>query len=476
VDDQGFTRFVADEASVAHGLVLLVTDDAEATEQICEAAWTDVHRSWPSIAASSHPRARGLAPFVTHAVHDAEQRAPKQPSGGTQTLELRDDLMLGAAPLGGRSAPALTADGVETAPADDAVLQAFRDLTPRERALVAVSVYARLPDTDLSWAMRWRPPRAARVASRAVRDLKLTAAPVVIGHVADPAVSRVMQSRVERVLAEQASTIPTDPAGTAARLATSLAGAKQRPALPRPGSRWVVAAAAVLVFVAASFVVQSGGDEAPSEASNAPLAPTASAGAQLVGYRGVYTSVPSSWTHNELECGQPMANTVIYPDASSGCFGEVHIPAAVPPSSVTFSDLPTSAVPLGRLRVVNQVGKLGVYATTPVHREGLFHEIVLVPQANVQMIVRATDIHVMDDIVDSLQPVPAGFTVVPPCQRLMLRAAIEQLEEAELGVKLIQASTLSGRHAEPPVTRQTIASGSIVEKGTFVGLGFPSMN
>ena len=123
---------------------------------------------------------------------------------------------------------------------------------------------------------------------------------------------------------------------------------------------------------------------------------------------------------------------------------EVRVPAAVPPSSVTFSDLPTSAVPLGRLRVVNQVGKLGVYATTPVHREGLFHEIVLVPQANVQMIVRATDIHVMDDIVDSLQPVPAGFTVVPPCQRLMLRSAIERLHEAELGVKLIQASTLSG--------------------------------
>ena len=337
-------------------------------------------------------------------------------------------------------------------------------------------MYVGLPDPDLPWAMRWRPPRAARVTSRAVRDLKLTAAPVVIGHVADPAVSRVMQSRVERVLAEQASTIPTDPAGTAARLATSLAGAKQRPR-PAPSRRgWVVAAAAVLVFVIASFVVQSGGDEAPSEASKAPLAPTASAGAQLVGYRGVYTSVPSSWTHNELECGQPMANTVIYPDASSGCFGEVRVPAVVPPSSVTFSDLPTSAVPLGRLRIVNQVGKLGVYATTPVHREGLFHEIVLVPQANVQMIVRATDIHVMDDIVDSLQPVPAGYTVVPPCQRLMLRSAIEQLHEAELGVKLIQASTLSGRDAEPPVTRQTIASGSIVEKGTFVGLGFPSMN
>ena len=90
------------------------------------------------------------------------------------------------------------------------------------------------------------------------------------------------------------------------------------------------------------------------------------------------------------------------------------------------------------------------------------------------MIVRATDIHVMNDIVDSMQPVPDGFTVVPPCQRLMLRAAIEQLNEAELGVKLIQASTLSGRDREPPVTRQTIASGAIVEKGTFVGLGFPS--
>jgi beta-lactam-binding protein with PASTA domain len=82
----------------------------------------------------------------------------------------------------------------------------------------------------------------------------------------------------------------------------------------------------------------------------------------------------------------------------------------------------------------------------------------------------------MDDIVDSLELVPTGYTVVPPCQRLMLRSAIEQLDDAELGVKLIQASTLSDRETEPPVTRQTIASGAIVEKGTVVGLGFPSMN
>ena len=169
-------------------------------------------------------------------------------------------------------------------------------------------------------------------------------------------------------------------------------------------------------------------------------------------------------------------NTVIYPDATSGCPGEMPVLVGVPPSSVTFSDLPTSATPLGRLRLVNQVGEFSVYATTPVHREGRFHEIVVVPRANVQMIVRTTDIHVMDDIVDSLELVPAGYTVVPSCQRLMLREAIERLNDAGLALKLIQASTLSDREREPPVTRQTIASGAIVEKGTVVGLGFPSMN
>jgi hypothetical protein len=172
----------------------------------------------------------------------------------------------------------------------------------------------------------------------------------------------------------------------------------------------------------------------------------------------------------------PVANTVIYPDATSGCPVGMPLFVGVRPSSVTFSDLPTSAIPLGRLRLVNEVDNFGVYATTPVHREGLFHEIVLVPRANVQMIVRTTDIHVMDDIVDSLERVPAGYTVVPPCQRLMLRVAIEQLNDAGLGLKLIQASTLSSRWPEPPVTRQTIASGAIVEKGTVVGLGFPSRN
>jgi hypothetical protein len=475
VDDQGFTRFVTDEASVARGLVLLVTGDAEATDRIADAAWVDVHRRWPSIAVSAHLRARGLSPFVTRAIQDTDERAPKASGLGTQTLELRDDLMLGAAPLGGRSTPAPGPSGDETDPRDVAVLQAFRDLSARERALVALSVYAGLPDSDLPWAVRWRPPRAALVARRAVRDVMLTAAPVVIGQAGDPAASRAMRARVERVLIEQAAAIDTDAAATARRLASSLTGARQRPALPRPRRGWLVAAAAVLLLVVAGFVVQTrGNDEAPSETAIPAAAPVATPGSQLVGYRGVYTSVPSSWTHNELECGQPVANTVIYPDASSGCFADESVRAEVAPSSVTFSDLPTSAVPLGRLRVVNQVGALRVYATTPVHREGLIHEIVLVPQANVQMIVRGTDIHVMDDIVDSMQPVPDGYTVVPPCQRLMLRAAIEQLNEAKLGVKLIQASTLSARDREPPVTHQTIASGAIVEKGTFVGLGFPS--
>ena len=146
----------------------------------------DVHRRWPSIAASAHLRARGLSPFVTRAIQDADERAPNASGLGTQTLELRDDLMLGAAPLGGRSAPAPGPSGDETDPRDVAVLQAFRDLSARERALVALSVYAGLPDSDLPWAVRWRPPRAALVARRAVRDLMLTAAPVVIGQAGDP--------------------------------------------------------------------------------------------------------------------------------------------------------------------------------------------------------------------------------------------------------------------------------------------------
>jgi hypothetical protein len=82
----------------------------------------------------------------------------------------------------------------------------------------------------------------------------------------------------------------------------------------------------------------------------------------------------------------------------------------------------------------------------------------------------------MDDIVDSLQPVPNGFTVVPPCERMPLREAVGLLGDAELAVRLTQASSLSEREQPPPVTHQTIASGAVVPVGTSVGLGFPSMN
>jgi len=312
---------------------------------------------------------------------------------------------------------------------------------------------------------------------RAYRDLMLTAAPQVIGHVDDATRSKAMQERVQRMLERRAASAKVDPADQLARIRPLLSGVTQRRALPRPPRTGVAAAVLVATaVVVAAAVVLTHPDETPTAAAQITPVPRAAPGMHLIGFHGIYTSVPSSWSHNQLECGKAAANTVVYPDATSECGHAPLVYGAVPPTSVTFSEPPTNSLVLGRLRQVNDVGGQGVYATIPVTRRNLIQRVVIIPKANVQMVLRGPDDHVLDDIVDSLEPLPDGYAVVPPCERLPLREAIGLLDAAGLKVKLTQASTLSAREPPPPVTHQTIASGEVVPVGTTVGLGFPSMN
>ena len=183
MSEPDFAAFVTDYASVVRGLVLLVTDDSEATDAIVDEAWPDVYRRWPVIASSRYVRGHALAPFVTRAIRYADSTRHEQEPVGATALELRDDIVVDASTnrvartlLGARGS-----DPDEVDPHDLAFQQAFQDLSPRERALVVLGLVVGLEDHELPWAMRWRPPRAARIMHRAVRDLTLTAVPVVLG-------------------------------------------------------------------------------------------------------------------------------------------------------------------------------------------------------------------------------------------------------------------------------------------------------
>ena len=463
-EDDTFEGFVIAHAPTLLGVSLVVTVEEPAARDAADEAWPIVYRHWPRIAHSPHRLSFALAPLVAAAV----RRAPRAPAegSGVRGLQLREDGLV----------PAGTVPATQTS--EDLVGEALLDLGPRRRAVLALRWYAGLGGLDLVRAVRLRPLRAERAARQALGEVVLTAGlsagTEVTGGGPDPTSAHAELVRQE--LAARASAVPVDGRVELDRLRGRLHGVRQlRPR--RLETRWARAAAAcalVATGLGTTMVMGSSNVEDPTGPRFA--APVAPPGGRLVGYRSVYAVVPSSWSHNEVECGRAVAETVIYPDVRSGCdLGRT--PAGdVPVSTVTFGEPPTSPIPLGRLHEIDDVGGEGVFATRPVRKAQVLQQVVVIPQAQVMMTVRSIDRRVIDDIVGSLHAVPTGYAVVPPCEGRPLREAVGLLADAGLRVRLTQASNLSERVPAPPVTHQTLPSGRIVPTGTVVGLGFPSTN
>ncbi len=457
-----FDHFVVASASTLIGITRLITGDPMLAAAAGDEAWREVYRRWRRIERTPSPVASALAPFVAASVRSAGRDV----TGGVRGLELLDHGLADADTV-------LAHERLELS-----IGEALLDLSPRARASLALRWYAGLTDSELARAMRWHPVRPGKLADDALNDvLHTTTAMTVPSHAAvvtRPAPGRQFTQRLRAELADRAGP-PVDGRAELSRLRPALSGIRQLRRRPPLGRRTVIAAGvlAAAAVTTALVVVSAGDDGTTSEPRPRPVA---SAGGQLVGYRTVLATVPGSWTHNHLECGRVVDSTVIYPDAVTGCAGRQREAAAVPPSSVTFGEPPSSPIPLGRLRQINEVGGNQVFATTPIRRKGLLQQVVVIPKANVQMVVRTPDPRVLDDIVDSLQSVPPGYVVVPACTLRPLRDAIGRLVAAGLGVRLTQASTLSMHYGAPPVTHQSIPTGQIVARGTVIGLGFPSMN
>ncbi len=460
--EKAFDQFVVASASTLVGIARLITGDQATAALAADEAWPEVYRRWRRIARTPSPLTSALAPFVAASVRAAERNLPAARRG----LELRESGLVDAGTVLGHDRP------------EAALGEALLDLSPRERAVLSLRWYAGLTDSDLVRASRRRPLRPARVADAALADVMHTAAPAVEVRTAGAAtgLSRRQEftTRFRAELAERAGP-PVDGRAELVRMRPALADVRQlraRRGMPRRAVAAVGGLIAAMV-VTGLAVTSGGGGGAAGERTRPPVAV---GGGQLVGFQTVYATVPGSWSHNGLRCGTVAESTVVYPDAPHGCDDRPLPVLAVPASSVTFSVPPTSPIPLGRLRQVSSVGGQQVFATTPVRRNGLLQQVVVIPQANVQMVVRTPDPRVLDSIVDSLTPVPQGYVVVPVCTRLPLREAIGRLVAAGLNIKLTQASTLNMHYGAPPVTHQSIPTGQIVARGTVVGLGFPSTN
>ncbi len=460
--EEAFEQFVVASAPTLVGVARLITGDPATAAVAVDEAWPEVYRRWRRIAHLPSPVASALAPFVTASVRSAERNLPAARRG----LELREGGLVDAGTVLGHDRP------------ESSLGEALLDLSPRARAVLSLRWYAGLTDSDLVRATRRRPLRPARVADASLADLMNTAAPPVEERAAAAATGRTREeeltTRFRAELAERAGPA-VDGQAELVRIRPALAGVRQlHPRRPVPRRAVVAVGGLVAAMVVTGLAVTSGGGGGAAGERTRP--PVAVGGGQLVGFESVYVTVPGSWSHNGIRCGRVVESTVVYPDALGGCDDRPLPVLAVPASSVTFSVPPTSPIPLGRLRQVSSVGGEQVFATTPFRRKGLLQQVVVIPQANVQMMVRTPDPRVLDDIVDSLEPVPRGYVVVPACTRLPLREAIRRLVAAGLNVKLTQASTLNMHYGAPPVSHQSIATGQIVARGTVVGLGFPSTN
>lgn len=115
-----------------------------------------------------------------------------------------------------------------------------------------------------------------------------------------------------------------------------------------------------------------------------------------------------------------------------------------------------------------------VLGTALTRKEAVYEQAVLVPISGFSMVVRSPDKSVVLNVTASVQVVPDGFTVVPPCRGQRLRDASADLLDAGLKPVIQRASTISDKLPQPPVTFQGVDSGRLVPIGSQVSLFVPS--
>ena len=252
-----------------------------------------------------------------------------------------------------------------------------------------------------------------------------------------------------------------------ARVRTGTAGISPR----RSRSRPALLAGAAAVLVLAGVVAVRWWPDQPDARAVLPLMqsfPVAPPGTRLVGYGDVAVAVPNSWQHNAVSCGNEGSDTVIYPDAAI----EGRCAAGSGASTVTFADPPPYPSPYSSAPgEIGEVGERVVLGTAVNRTDAGYEQTLLVPVSGFSMVVRSPDRSVVVDVAASMRVVPDGFTVVPPCRGQRLRDAAADLAEADLKLVVDQASTLSDKHGQPPVTFQNVDSGQLVPAGSRIGSG-----
>jgi hypothetical protein len=247
--------------------------------------------------------------------------------------------------------------------------------------------------------------------------------------------------------------------------------------------------------VAANTVFGGTAPRPDGEVPAAVDAPTAPAGKRLVGAGRVVVAVPADWGTNELDgCGSPEEPTVWFPIENTP-FDCVTFPYGVASAQFTTLDTDEGRQAARHATTSTEVDGIevrrGVFSCPPT-ADCLFvpdaaPEYVVVPSQNVTITLAgpARAEGVLDDIADSVQILPEGYTTVPFVEGNNLAAwktaiaeaglvpdgALPECEDVLTPQAGVSANALCEAH---PRMRLEPGPGSVVAVGTTVTLFPPS--
>lgn len=449
-----FDAFVGCHVQRLAQLADLLTGDRARADEVVVDAYARLYRVWPSVARSEDPLAAARRRLVSAYLRSARRRIRQQPEPAA--LQLVDGV--GAAP------DALRAKDV---------WEAVRDLAPRQRSVMVLRLFAGLPDRAVARTMAMPTYVVARVFRSALEQVSMTAGltgrheisgqPYAEGReraAVDVAACLVEHHRVE---AQVESLV--------AKIRETTRAITPRRSLKTP----ILATGTAVVLVFAAVAVPHWWDQpsdAPATTAAVPVLPPVPAGIRLVGFADVVVAVPAHWAHNASRCSGEVADSVIYPDATEGAA----CPADPRSSTAIFTNPTSSAMYYSSIQPpqIDEIGGRRVLGTALTRKHAAYEQIVIVPSSGFWMVVRSPRESVVRQVVASIQEVPRGFAIVPPCRGQRLRDASADVVAAGLRPVITQASTLSERLGQPPVTYQDVDAGRLVPVGSRVGLSVPS--
>lgn len=188
--------------------------------------------------------------------------------------------------------------------------------------------------------------------------------------------------------------------------------------------------AAVGLIAVGSAVVSTTERTADQPAATQPTAPTDTPpptqgglvtppGTRLVGMGPIAVAVPRSWETNDIRCGTPLSDTVVFESTGTrSCFVEQRDVSSVHFGRIgrwerrTWERNATTALDLGEIDITRS--EIGPYHEGPGEPTYPFSVgVVTVPGYDVAMWVVSTDQELIRSVLDSVRAIPDGYVAVP---------------------------------------------------------------